>query len=67
MGMCGSADGGFLQGNHNAPLFSKHDDGIRMAVHGDDFIALPDDLGLAHLYQLLRSKFFVQDHGHDWV
>ena len=48
--------GGFVRGKHNAALF-RHDDGdIKLLVQADSD-------GLAHLDQLLRSKYTVKNQG----
>ena len=52
---CGEL-GGFRRGKHSAALFQTPKQGVRMAVHGDDFVCLSDDDGLKHIDSLLKFK-----------
>ena len=59
---CGE-EGTFARGRHNAAIFySEHHD-ARLLVHGDDFIPLADEDGLAHVDVLLSSKYTVKNLG----
>ena len=49
------------RGSHNAALFHNPNQDVRLAVHGDDFVCLSDDDGLAHIDCLLKSKYTAKD------
>ena len=58
--ICG---GGFRRGKHSAALFHIPNQGVRIALHGDDFVCLSDDDGLNHIEGLLKSKDTAKDMG----
>ena len=60
--ICGEL-GGFRRGIHSAALFHNPNQDLGMAVHGDDFVCLPDDDGLQHIDSLLKSKYTVKYMG----
>ena len=53
--------GGFRRGKHSAASFHNPNQGVRMAVHGDDCVSLSDDDGLKHIYSLFKSKYTATD------
>ena len=59
---CGEL-GGFRRGKHSAALFHNPNDDVRMAMHGDDFVCLSDDVGLKHVDSHLKSKYTAKDMG----
>ena len=60
--ICGES-GGFRRGTHSTALFHNPNQDVRMAVHGDDFVSLPDDDGLKHIDSLLKSTYTAKDMG----
>ena len=60
--ICGEL-GGFRRGKHSAALFHNSNEDVRMAVCGDDFVCLPDDDGLIHIDNLLKSNYTTKDMG----
>ena len=53
--ICGEL-GGFRRGKHSAALFHNPNQGMRMAMHGDDFVCLSDDDRLKHIDSLPKSR-----------
>ena len=47
----------------NASVFYRDRDGIRIVVHGDDFLVLGDDQGLQEVDDLLRSTYELKRLG----
>ena len=62
--ICGEL-GGFRRGKHSTASSHKPNQGVRTAVHGDDFVCLSDDDELKHIDSLLKSKYTVKDMGLD--
>ena len=60
--ICGEL-GGFRRGKHSAALFRNSNEGVEMALRGDDFVCLSDDNGLKHIDKLLKSKQTAKDMG----
>ena len=56
--ICGELEG-FRRCKHSAALFHNPNQGVRMAVHGDDFVCLSDDDGLKHIDSLLISTIWT--------
>ena len=55
--------GGFKRGVHNAAIFFHAEMGIYVLCHGDDFVVLADEDGLAHVDRLLSSRYAVKNMG----
>ena len=60
--ICGES-GSFRRRKHSAALFQNPNQDVRITVHGDDFLCLSDDGGLAHIDGLLKSKYTAKDMG----
>ena len=60
--ICGEL-GGFRRGKHSAALFHNPNEDVWMAVHGDDFVCLSDDVGLKHIDCLPKSQHTGERHG----
>ena len=54
---------GISRGKSNASVFYRDRDGIRIVVHGDDFLVLGDDQGLQEVDDLLRSTYELKRLG----
>eukprot|EP00434_Breviolum_minutum_P042976 symbB.v1.2.038276.t1/scaffold5896.1/size48089/1 len=54
---------GFKRGRSNASVFYREADGVRVVVHGDDFLALGDRTGLDELDALLRRSYELKRLG----
>ena len=54
---------GFKRGRSNASVFYREADGVRVVVHGDDFLALGDRTGLDELDALLRKSYELKRLG----
>ena len=54
---------GICRGKSNASVFYRDRDGIRIVVHGDDFLVLGDDQGLQEVDDLLRSTYELKRLG----
>ena len=57
--------GGFRRCKHSATV--SHDEDVRMAMHGGDFVCLSDDDGLIHIDTLHNSKIHSERHGNNWI
>ena len=54
---------GFKRGRSNASVLHREADGVRVVVHGDDFLALGDHSGLDELDALLRTSYKLKRLG----
>ena len=54
---------GISRRKSNASVFYRDRDGIRIGVHGDDFLVLGDDQGLQEVDDLLRSTYELKRLG----
>ena len=52
---------GFLQSKYNASLYFNPTSGVRVLVHGDDFVAVGDRAEIAAFRKLVANRFTVKD------
>ena len=64
--LCGEI-GEFWRGKHSATLFHNPNQDVRMAVHGDDFVCLSDDVGLKRHRQSSKIQTHSERQGNTWI
>ncbi len=56
-------EAGFVRGKGNGSLFYHEEQDVRSLVHGDDFVAISDEMGISWHREIVANRYVHKDRG----